>query len=129
MLIRYKKNYEKLAMGLLSFMPSEKDLKKLQNTIKLYEADGSWQLFLYKEDEDIIGAIGIKIDGNVAELHHLSINPSFRGQGKGKKMLNELSRQLGSIKEIKPNEYTIEFFEKCDQSKELCEDHIDPISD
>ena len=29
MLIRYKKTFEKIAMGLLSFMPSEKDLKKL----------------------------------------------------------------------------------------------------
>ena len=37
MLIRYKKIFEKIAMGLLSFMPSEKDLKKLQLTIKQYE--------------------------------------------------------------------------------------------
>lgn len=28
MLIRYKKTFEKIAMGLLSFMPNEKDLKK-----------------------------------------------------------------------------------------------------
>ncbi|HWO97501.1 MAG TPA: N-acetyltransferase, partial [Bacillus sp. (in: firmicutes)] len=33
MLIRYKKNYEKIAMGLLSFMPTEKDLKALQKTM------------------------------------------------------------------------------------------------
>lgn len=129
MLIRYKKNYEKIAMGLLSFMPSEKDLKKLQNTIKLYETDESWQLFLYKEDEDIIGAIGIKVCDQNAELHHLSINPSYRGQGKGKAMLNELSNQLGKATEIKPNEYTIEFFEKCDQSKEQCDKFLDPNSD
>jgi len=29
MLIRYKKSFEKIAMGLLSFMPEEKDLKKI----------------------------------------------------------------------------------------------------
>ena len=35
MLIRYKKNLEKIAMGLLSFMPDEKkDVKKLQQTIE-----------------------------------------------------------------------------------------------
>lgn len=28
MLIRYKKSFEKIAMGLLSFMPNEKDLKQ-----------------------------------------------------------------------------------------------------
>ncbi|KEF37325.1 acetyltransferase, N-acetylglutamate synthase [Schinkia azotoformans MEV2011] len=129
MLIRYKKNYEKIAMGLLSFMPSEKDLKRLQGTIKLYEEDQDWQLYLYKED-DIIGAIGVKIKDNEAELRHISVNPSYRGQGKGKAMLNALRNQLGNIK-IKPSENTLEFFEKSgDQSKEkdICEEVTDPDS-
>ena len=30
MLTRYKKMFKKIAMGLLSFMPNEKDLQKLQ---------------------------------------------------------------------------------------------------
>lgn len=128
MLIRYKKNYEKIAMGLLSFMPSEKDLKRLQGTIKLYEEDQDWQLYLYKED-DIIGAIGVKIKDNVAELRHISINPSYRGQGKGKAMLNALRNQLGNMK-IKPSENTLDFFERCrEQSKDLCEELTDPDSD
>lgn len=38
MLIRFKKSYEKIAMGLLSFMPTEKDVKTLQLTMKDYEA-------------------------------------------------------------------------------------------
>ena len=127
MLIRYKKNYEKIAMGLLSFMPSDKDLKRLQGTIKLYEEDQDWQLYLYKED-DIIGAIGVKIKGNEAELRHISVNPSYRGQGKGKAMLNALRNQLGNIK-IKPSENTLEFFERSgDQSKDFCEELTDPDS-
>ena len=47
-------------MGLLSFMPNEKDLKQLQQTIKDYETDTGRQLFLWKEDEDIVGAIGVE---------------------------------------------------------------------
>lgn len=47
-------------MGLLSFMPNEKDLKQLQQTIKDYETDTDRQLFLWKEDEDIVGAIGVE---------------------------------------------------------------------
>ncbi|HEY4531645.1 MAG TPA: N-acetyltransferase, partial [Kurthia sp.] len=38
MLNRYRKAYEKIAMGLLSFMPNEKDLKVLQQTIQTYES-------------------------------------------------------------------------------------------
>lgn len=45
MLIRYKKSFDKIAMGLLSFMPDEKDLKKLQQTKQLYETEDNWQLF------------------------------------------------------------------------------------
>lgn len=48
MLIRYKKSFEKIAMGLLSFMPNEKDLKQLQQTIKDYETDTDRQLFFGK---------------------------------------------------------------------------------
>lgn len=54
------KMFEKIAMGLLSFMPNEKDLKQLQQTIKDYETDTDRQLFLWKEDEDIVGAIGVE---------------------------------------------------------------------
>ncbi|MCZ2970858.1 GNAT family N-acetyltransferase RibT, partial [Acinetobacter baumannii] len=54
MLIRFKKSYEKIAMGLLSFMPTEKDVKTLQLTMKEYEAKDDWQLYLWKENEDFV---------------------------------------------------------------------------
>ena len=44
MLIRYKKNLEKIAMGLLSFMPDAKDVKELQQHIKEYETNPDWHL-------------------------------------------------------------------------------------
>ena len=67
MLIRYKKVYEKIAMGLLSFMPNEKDLKKLQSTMKRYETDEDWQLYLWKEDDDITGLIGVNVKDDYVE--------------------------------------------------------------
>lgn len=120
MLIRYKRNYEKIAMGLLSFMPNEKDVKKLQQTIKQYETNDHWQLFLWKE-EDIIGIIGIKLKGNIAELQHLSVNPSHRYQGIGTKMINELLKVLDNDIEIVPNEETSNFFEKLDVTRKINE--------
>ena len=61
MLIRYKKTYEKIAMGLLSYMPGEHSVKALQETIHNYETDENWQLYLWKKDEDFIGLLGIEI--------------------------------------------------------------------
>ncbi|HZG71362.1 MAG TPA: GNAT family N-acetyltransferase [Chondromyces sp.] len=111
MLIRYKKSFEKIAMGLLSFMPSEKDIKKLQQTMKTYETENDWQLYLWK-DEDIIGAIGIHLTEDLAEIQHISVNPSHRQEGIGKSMIKAL-KELHKDKRVQPNESTAAFFEKC----------------
>jgi riboflavin biosynthesis RibT protein len=114
MLIRYKRTFEKIAMGLLSFMPSEKDLKKLQQTMKEYETEEHLQLFLWKE-EDIIGLLGVlnHDDTNSIEILHISVNPSHRFQGIGKKMVKAL-KEMYVEKEITANENTAAFIEKCD---------------
>ncbi|CAH2715682.1 MULTISPECIES: GNAT family N-acetyltransferase [Neobacillus] len=116
MLIRYKKTFEKIAMGLLSFMPNEKDLKKLQQTMKEYETEEDWQLFLWKE-EDIIGLLGVLYheDKNALEIQHISVNPSHRFQGIGKRMVKAL-KEMYTDKDIISNENTAAFIEKC----ELC---------
>ncbi|WP_318508523.1 GNAT family N-acetyltransferase [Bacillus sp. T3] len=113
MLIRYKKTFEKIAMGLLSFMPAEKDLKKLQQTMKQYELDEQWQLFLWKE-EDIIGLIGIFNEQNCLVIQHISVNPSHRHHGIGKEMVSALMEMYPG-KGILPNETTAPFIEKCKQ--------------
>lgn len=115
MLIKYKKVYEKFAMGLLSFMPDERDIKKLQQTMKNYETNDNMQLFLWK-DEEIIGLVGTEISTDWIEIHHLSVNPSFRQQGVGKSMVKAL-KELFPDKEIKANEYTSSFLGKCEKVK------------
>jgi riboflavin biosynthesis RibT protein len=116
MLIRYKKTFEKIAMGLLSFMPNEKDLKKLQVTMREYENDEKWQLFLWKE-EDIIGLLGVlnHDDQNTLEIQHVSVNPSHRFQGVGKRMVKAL-QEMYPGKKIIANDHTAPFIEKCDFS-------------
>ncbi len=113
MLIRYKKSFEKIAMGLLSFMPEEKDVKKLLGTIKEYETNDNWQLYLWKE-EDILGAVGVKFDESQAVIQHITVNPSHRNQGIGKKMVEALKSDLQNKYTICANKVTEEFVEQCD---------------
>lgn len=114
MLIRFKKTFEKIAMGLLSFMPNEKDLKRLQQTIKAYETEGDRQLFLWREGEDIIGLIGILCrDDRTIEIHHISVNPSHRNQGIGKAMVKEL-KSFYPEQQLIPNEETASFIKCCE---------------
>src|SRR5690625_5435319 len=97
MLIRCKKSQEKIAMGLLSFMPSEKDVKVLQQTMKEYESNPNWHLLLWKENDDIVGAIGLKIKNDInAVIQHISVNQSYRNMGIGRKMVDRKSTRLKS---------------------------------
>ncbi|CAG9610925.1 protein RibT [Bacillus sp. AFS018417] len=113
MLIRFKKSYEKIAMGLLSFMPMEKDIKRLQATMKDYEKNDNWQLYLWKEDDAIVGIIGtVKQDEGVLEIQHISVNPSHRHVGIGTKMVQELQTMLPNVT-VCGNEQTSRFCEKC----------------
>lgn len=114
MLIRYKHAFEKIAMGLMAFMPQEKDLQKLQETINLYESNDDWQLYLWKEDDDIVGIIGVSFEeDSTAILQHVSVNPSHRNQGLGKTMLLALNKLIGEKLNILPNKHTREFYDKC----------------
>lgn len=112
MLIRYKKSFEKIAMGLLSFMPDEKDIKKLQQSMKSYETEESKHLFLWKEDDDFIGLIGIEVHGNTAVLVDVSVNPSHRGQGVGRMMVTSV-RGFYPGYEFDARKETAQFLAKC----------------
>ncbi|MBU5265362.1 GNAT family N-acetyltransferase [Virgibacillus proomii] len=119
MLIRFKKNLEKIAMGLLSFMPDEKDVKKLQQTIKEYETNPDWHLYLWKEDDDVLGAIGVRVEGEVnAVIQHISVNPSHRNIGIGRKMVNEVERLYQDQYSVSTTEEILDFYQKCDKSAE-----------
>ncbi|BAM47341.1 GNAT family N-acetyltransferase [Amphibacillus xylanus] len=115
MLIRYKKSMEKIAMGLLSFMPEEKDVKKLTGTIRAYEENENWQLYLWKENDDVLGAIGVKVEEANGEVivQHISVNPSHREQGIGQKMIHDVRENYYSDYQIVANELTKSFLSKC----------------
>ncbi len=107
---------EKIAMGLLSFMPNEKDVKKLQQTIKAYEENEHWQLYLWKEAEDVLGAIGVYIDheNNQVVVQHISVNPSYRDMGIGRKMIEAIRSIYQEKYSIMANDLTKPFLSKCD---------------
>jgi len=112
MLVRYKKALEKIAMGLLSFMPQEKDIKRLMETIQQYEQQENWMLYLWKRGEEYVGIVGVLVEETVATIQHITVIPSYRGEGVALKMLQELC-ELGLFTEIKPNEETEPFVQKC----------------
>lgn len=112
MLVRYKKSLEKIAMGLLSFMPEEKEVKHLMETMQNYDENEDWQLFLWKNDDEYVGIIGISLIGSVATVQHLTVLPNYRGEGIAQSMVKELLN-LDQVEEIKACNSTAQFIEKC----------------
>jgi riboflavin biosynthesis RibT protein len=109
--------FDKIAMGLLSFMPNQKDLQKLQMTMEQYKTEQESQLYLWKEEEGIIGLIGILfVDQDLIQIKHISVSPSHRGNGVGKKMVKALKELHPDFRFI-PDEDTVAFFNKCDESQ------------
>ncbi|TFE03129.1 GNAT family N-acetyltransferase [Jeotgalibacillus salarius] len=119
MLIRYKKSFEKIAMGLMSFMPTEKDIKQLQQSMKQYEEERNFQLFLWKE-EDLIGLTGVEIEEHKIILRHISVNPSHRNEGVGHRIVAAL-KEMYSDKELVSTSYTEGFLQKCKDSETAAE--------
>lgn len=111
-LLRYKKAYEKIAMGLLSYMPGEKAVKKLQELVHQYEENECWQLYLLKKGEDFIGIIGVLVDENSYTVMHIAVNPSFRGEGVGKEMIDKIGLAFPDLM-CKSTPDTQSFTEKC----------------
>ncbi|WP_018922160.1 GNAT family N-acetyltransferase [Salsuginibacillus kocurii] len=112
MLAKYKPSHRKIAMGLLSYMPEEKDVKVLLETIRRYEEDESWRLYLWKQDDDIVAVAGLFFkDEQHAELQHLCVNPSYREEGIGGQLINTLLERL-DVK-ITGTDNTQTFLEQC----------------
>ncbi|RLQ92602.1 GNAT family N-acetyltransferase [Planomicrobium sp. Y74] len=116
MLLRYKKSFEKIAMGLLSFMPKERELKKLQQTMHIYEENPDWQLYLWKKGEDFVGLLGVEVAEDRFIIHHISVNPSYRGEGIGHAMIEKI-QQIMQDREMIATKETEAFLTKCPQKK------------
>lgn len=96
MLLDYKNDYEKISMGLLSFVPDLKDVSRLQDEMDWYQSKENYKLYLWKSEEtqDIIGVIGVEIENDMTLVRHISINPSFRNEGISYKILEALEKRL-----------------------------------
>ncbi|WP_251717009.1 reductase [Lactobacillus agrestimuris] len=107
MLVQYKKDYEKTAMGLLSFLPDFKNIDNLKDEIRLNQEDDDFQLYLYKEeDSNVVGVLGTQIDQNFVIIRYLSLAPGFREEKYLKEILTDLANGHPDKKVTAVPEYT-----------------------
>lgn len=112
MLIKYKKSNEKIAMGLLSFMPAEREFVQLRKTMQKYEEAPAWQLYLWKHEDAFVGLIGIEMEEHTFTVHHASVTPSYRSEGIGHVMVKKV-QELQEPRALQASEETKDFLAKC----------------
>ncbi|MFC6171516.1 N-acetyltransferase [Loigolactobacillus jiayinensis] len=99
MLLKYKTDYEKIAMGLLSFIPDLNDVSHLKAEIDWYQEQTGRQLFLWKNATgDIAGVVGVEQNKDYLIIRHLSLSPSDRDEGNSFTILDELGQLYPELK-------------------------------
>lgn len=107
MLIEYKKDNEKVAMGLLSYLPDFKNLENLKEEIKLNRESDEFNLFLYQnDDQNIVGVIGTQTANNFIIIRYLSLAPGFREKKYENEILKDLVNSQPKMRITAVPEYT-----------------------
>lgn len=96
MLVEYKSDYQKIAMGLLSFVPDLKDTKRLMAELEWYKKEDTRKLFLWRSQEtnDFAAVIGIEEEDSVVLVRHIAINPSYRNEKLSFRILQAVSERF-----------------------------------
>src|SRR5699024_5131605 len=95
MLVSYNSDYEKITMGLLSYIPDLKDPSRLEEELNWYNAQDNRQVYLWQseETENLIGLVGVEEEEDLVLLRHIAIDPSFRNEGLTYLILDELQNK------------------------------------
>lgn len=79
MLVRYRTDYKKIALGLLSYVPGLRNMQHLEAEFSWYEATPKRELLLWcDKDGHFTAIVGVEHVYGVLLLRHISITPSRR---------------------------------------------------
>ena len=107
MLAEYKKDNEKTAMGLLSYLPDFKNLQNLQEEIQLNRDSDDFKLYLYKDDHsNYIGVVGTQVNNRFIVVRYISLAPGFREKKYEVDILRDLIKAHPGEKVTTVPEYT-----------------------
>lgn len=97
MLVPYIGRYEKIVMGLLSYIPEFKEFSELKEEMdKINQQDRKIYLWKEADSDNIIGLVGFDQhdDTDTLVVRYLSINPSFREEGLTYDLLTALKKEF-----------------------------------
>lgn len=92
MLVECKNDKEKVAMGLLSYLPDFKNLDNLKDEIQLNKNSDEFQLYLYRaKNPNFVGVVGTQWNNQFIVIRYLSLAPDYRGEKYEAQIVRELA--------------------------------------
>ncbi|MFC6207845.1 MULTISPECIES: N-acetyltransferase [Levilactobacillus] len=92
MLLKYRSDYQKIAMGMLSLLPNFKDWDRLQKELAWYQAGDDRNLYLWKDEhDDFAGALGAEVQGDYLVVRLITLMPDKQLTRNTWQMLDELA--------------------------------------
>lgn len=99
MIIKYKKDYEKILMGFLSYLDDFKNIENLQQEMSLYLNSEEFPVYLYKQTEsDFKAIISCQAVDNALVVRYFSLTPDFRADDDKLLVLSQLQDILPNKK-------------------------------
>ena len=117
MLEKFNKTYHDIAevknlLGVAVGRPTDERLQKLMDVV--YDFEG-YQLYVNTDDGKITGIIGI--DSSAAPhgwILHLAVHPDYRRQGKGRKLIDSVMRELRLTSlGLETDQDAVDFYRAC----------------
>jgi riboflavin biosynthesis RibT protein len=91
-LLKYRTDYEKVAMGLLSFVPTLKKIDRLQAELQWYQESDQRQLLLWKDlNQDFSGIVGVEFRPGFVIVELIALTPAVRDTNQTTTILDELA--------------------------------------
>ncbi|GAX01810.1 N-acetyltransferase [Secundilactobacillus silagei] len=91
MLLKYRTDYEKVAMGLLSLAPALKKIDRLQAELQWYQDSDARQLLLWKDlNQDFSGIVGVELRPKFVIVRLIALMPAVRNHNQTNTILTEL---------------------------------------
>ncbi|GEO68395.1 hypothetical protein [Levilactobacillus acidifarinae] len=95
MLLKYRSDYQKIAMGLMSLLPSFKDWDRLQRELAWYQGGDDRTLFLWKDQyDDFAGVLGTERQSNYVVVRLVGLMPDKQSTANVWQMLDQLATMV-----------------------------------
>lgn len=95
MFVKYKKDYEKILMGFLSYLDDFKTLENLQQEMLLYQNSTEFPVYLYRpQNEDFKAIVSCQALTQAMIVRYISMAPDFRSDENCVEILHELQENL-----------------------------------